>query len=416
MLNLPGPYSPIKQVKAPFTAHVDATMADRDDGTAHSFGSLTRKATLSSVSYVPSGMSPNQSITSSLSSYLTWNNNRIGITASSPYSTKQFFSGATGLPMAPVSPTKEMTRIATKSSLRVLDANNCNNELATSKLFLSRFSAAATTIQKIVRGTAERKKADQLRIIHKSNQAAAQIQALIRRVNQRKLAQKDSAATKIQAFIRAWHTRLNLRVYNLEFQLQKIETTRTRQLAVIEEWKEKEMKEIRQFYGKQAARTEAQARQSQETLDKANKIISLLRRSNKKLRDKNEVLKAAIDQMLEENQMLVEQSSKFGKEGKELLDGMFELNSENTMMINLLAEFEERKRDFEKAIESRDDNIMYENRVGRLYLNTTQALVVAIEDGCDDHELLNVVEEMYLKLDVKSKGIEETEFDLSESA
>lgn len=290
---------------------------------------------------------------------------------------------------------------------------NCN-ELATSKVFLSRFNAAAAVIQKIARGKADRAVADQHRIIQQQNQAAARIQLLARLVIQDKFAMKNKAATKIQAFARGWGRRLTSQVCTLELQLQAIEENRVRELAAIEAWKAKEMIAIRMKYEEQAARTDAKARQNQETLDQANEIISYLRKSNARLRSKNETLRSAIDQLMAENKMLQEQSSKYDN-FKELTDTMGKINSENSTIIRILAEFEGRKLCLEDAIEKRDDHIMFENRVGRLYLNAMQAIVLAVEDVCEDEELVFLVEEMCLQVD-KCKGLEETERDFSESA
>ena len=173
------------------------------------------------------------------------------------------------------------------------------------------------------------------------------------------------------------------------------------------------MQAIRQKYFDPAAVTEAQLQRNKEKIERSHAIINHLRKENKKIRDKNEALRSAMDQLMGENKMLEEQSLKY-RQVKGQVNGMVKVNAENETIVGLLAEMEDRKVFFETAIASRDDRIMFEVRVGRLYLNIIQAIVLCLEDKCDDEDLVFLVEELCLQVG-HGIGLEETERDVSVS-
>ena len=104
-----------------------------------------------------------------------------------------------------------------------------------SKVFLSRYNAASTLIQKIVRARAGRKQARLQRIAVEQERARAMQNAL-----------QEAAAVSLQALIRGWISRRNQHVYLLHVQLERIEHRRQRDLQAIETWKEQQKQFLRE--------------------------------------------------------------------------------------------------------------------------------------------------------------------------
>lgn len=286
--------------------------------------------------------------------------------------------------------------------------NSPKNDFVHTKVFQKRYNAAATTIQRVLRGFFGRYKVVQIL-------SAIKIQTMVRQHRQRLVAHKQNASIVIQAFVRGWRCRVRTRVYQLENELRLIEQRKQRELLDVQAWKEQKMEKIRLSAQSMDKEARQQSFRYKETLAQADKLIKYLRKENKKLRDKNDALQVAINLMFEENKILEKQALEF-KAFAESMNDMFIINHENEALAELLFQFENRKVEFEEAIVCRDERIMFENKVGRLYLNGIQGIVLAIEDACHDEELVYLVEELCLQCNIpgNGSGLDETEQDVSE--
>lgn len=255
-----------------------------------------------------------------------------------------------------------------------------NNVFASSKVFQARYNAAARTIQKIFQ-------------VFVARRAVA-----ILRLAAYELACRHKATEKMQALVRGWQMRLRLQEYKLEFQLRCIEKESVRELADIQKRKVKKMNAIREKYQAKAAKQRTTELQNQESVDTGSEVILYLRKINAEQRASNETVRSAIDQLMAENKMLNDESKKF-VDFQELTTCMDAASTDQNLLVAMLSEFELRKAAFEEAIENRDERIMFENRVGRLYFNTVKDIVVAVEESCNDTDLVYEVEALCLELD-----------------
>lgn len=227
------------------------------------------------------------------------------------------------------------------------------------------------------------------------------------------LNQRTKAATQIQAVVRRLAIAPILKVLQLEFQLRTIEKARISELRAIDEWKAKKMRVVREKYEAKVSIITEQERKTAETVDAAILHISHLRKVNARLRAKNETLRSAIDQLLVENKMLNAEASKYSN-FRELTASMSKADKDNSLKRFMLDEFESRKVALEVAIESRDERIMLENKIGRLYFNATKSIVLHMENTCHDDSLVYTIEDMCLELENRCSGLDETECDGSE--
>jgi IQ calmodulin-binding motif len=300
--------------------------------------------------------------------------------------------------MVPMSPL-----VDTKAAATLPHANG--NKFAFSKVFQTRYNTAATTIQKRVRMLCAQRTFAQLQLL--AHQEAEQ-----RRIQQELLRQKRQAAIKIQSVARSWSVRLNMQVYKLEHQLKVIERSKAQDLAAIARWKVDKKKAIQEKYKAQLAKQKENDRMFQETLDKASQVIGYLRKINARQRVKNDTLRAAIDQLLAENQMLNEESTRYTN-FREITDSMSKASTNKTVLLSVLEEFEQKKLAMQSAIERRDDRIMFENRVGRLYFNAIRGVTVLLETSCTDEDLVYSIESMCLELERKGHGLDASEYENS---
>jgi IQ calmodulin-binding motif len=270
--------------------------------------------------------------------------------------------------------------------------------LSNNKVFQKRYNAAATNIQRVYRGHIHRYEV--ARII-----SAVRIQTIVRQYVQQRIVQKYNAATLIQKIFRGFATRLRSKVYQLEYQLHQIQQCHARELLDIQQKKEGEITSINEVIGQEHLKYMEEKQKLQNTIDDANRIIQYLRKENKKVRDKNETLRVAIDQLIEENDMLERQADEY-KEFAANLDQMKTLNDENAALISIVEQFEQRKQQFDDAIEKRDEFIMLENKMGRLYLHQIQQMVALIEETCIDPYLVAYIEELCIKCNLPGTGLE----------
>lgn len=303
------------------------------------------------------------------------------------------------VPMSPLVPAKSTSRAT------VAQHHATDNKFAFSKVFQTRYNSAATAIQKFVRMVQAKRILGEL-------QLNAHIIAEERRLQQERLRRRVEAAVQIQAVVRSWRVRLHWRVFQLESELQRIERARQRDLVAIAEWKEAKRQAIDKKYKAQRDKADAQDRLHKETLDKANEVIAYLRKVNARQRVKNDTLKAAIDQLLAENQMLNEEAARYAN-FREITDSMSKACTNKNVLLSVLEEFEQKKLAMESAIERRDDRIMFENRVGRLYFNAIRSVTLVLETSCTDEKLVYAVEAMCLELEDKGHGLDASEYENS---
>ena len=278
------------------------------------------------------------------------------------------------------------------------------NELVNNKVFQKKYNTAATTIQRVLRGFFGRYQV--VRIL-----SAIQIQTMLRQRWQRIAIQKQEASVKIQRHVRGWRCRRRTIVFQLEHKLRMIEQQKEQDILDLNAWKVQEMERIRRLAQSTSKEVIQKSGKYKETLENAEKVIKHLRKENKKLRDKNDALQVAINLLLDENKILEKQALEY-KIYTERMTDMVVINHENAALADLLAQFEERKVEFEQALDCRDERIMFENKVGRLYLNGIQSIVVAIGENCDDEDLVFSIEEMCVQCNIpgSGSGLEETEF------
>jgi len=160
-------------------------------------------------------------------------------------------------------------------------------------VFLSRYNAAATRIQKIARGRAGRLFLEQLQLEAAQKRAILEEEAL-----------QKAAVLPLQALVRGWISRRHQREYELLAQLKRIEIRKQRDLQIIEEWKEQQKQILWAQVEAHRAKTDALLRQNDERLAKAKQIIEIIKRDNHTLRENNAALQIAMDQLKEENTVL----------------------------------------------------------------------------------------------------------------
>jgi IQ calmodulin-binding motif len=318
-------------------------------------------------------------------------------------------TGPTRLPtMVPLDTTS--TVVATTKFYTATAATTTHKEsefLTNHKVFQKRYNTMATTIQRIYRGHVQRQNVQQLR-------AVCKIQRMIRHSKQRREEQVNSATIQIQTIFRGWAIRQRAQVYQLEHQLCQIEKRRVRELNEIQEKRESELQRINESIGKEQVQYIQLSQKLQATIEQANTIILCLRKENKKIRDRNDTLHTAIQQLIEENEMLERQAQEY-KIFASNLDRMMEMNDENVALADIVDQCEQRQEQFLEAIERRDEFIMHENQIGRLYLNQIQRMVVLLEESSDDLCLVAFIEELCLKCNLPGTGLEaEDAMDMSE--
>jgi hypothetical protein len=296
------------------------------------------------------------------------------------------------------------TTMQQKGILSKLPPLRSCGELTDHQGFVHRFHVAATTIQCVVRGTFGRRAA----LLAKKQRQARHTALLV-------LARRVDAATKLQALTRGAMLRSHFACRKLELQLERINQAKQRELAEIEVWKNEQCRSIKAEFGKKRAALEKFAKKQQADFDMAKKIINYLRAENKKLREKNEALRNAIEKMIAENKLLSKESSSVSLHCGKLSSGMIQINDQNGFLKSIAEKMEKQIEAFHEAIQLRDDAIMTENRMGRSYFNSIQSMVLTIDEVCDDGNLIDDVDEMYDKMHKNNRGLEETERDLTEN-
>lgn len=254
-----------------------------------------------------------------------------------------------------------------------------------SKVFLSRYNAAATLIQKIARARAGRNQTTVRRITVEQERARAKQNAL-----------QEAAAISLQALVRGWASRRNQRVQLLHVQLERIEHLRQRDLQAIEMWKEQQMQLLREQVKAHMVKTEERFRQNDERINAAKQIIQMIKRENQLLREKNKEIETAMEQLREENDVLEQENADMCCKGQKLAERMAKVNSDNAMMFEALRQMHVYQVNLKETIESSDDHITYEQNVSRCRRNTIRQLVIAIKDTSDDLKLVEQVE-LYLE-------------------
>jgi IQ calmodulin-binding motif len=276
-------------------------------------------------------------------------------------------------------------------------------ELADNSVFLHRFHVAATTIQCVVRGNAGRRAARMAKKERQTRHTALLV-----------LARRDKAATKLQAMTRGAMLRSHFACRKLVIQLERIELAKRRELDEIQAWKNEQTRLIKADFDKKRSALQKKAKKQQADFDMAKKIINYLRAENKKLRERNEALRSAIEKMIAENKLLSKESSSVSLNCGKLSSGMMQINGQNGFLKSVAQQMEKQIEAFEEAIQIRDDAIMTENRMGRGYFNSIQSMVLTIDDVSDDSNLIDKIDEMYEKMH-NNRGLEETERDLTEN-
>ena len=294
--------------------------------------------------------------------------------------------------VSPMATTKIYTPLSSPTK------GNQNEYLTNNKVFQKRYNFAATTIQRVYRGRMHRSRL--VRIV-----SAVRIQTVVRKYMHERIVQKYNASTLLQKLFRGFATRLRSKVYQLEHQLHQIQQCHARELHAIQQKKEEELQSINELIGQEHVKYMKEKSQRQNTIDEANRIIKYLRKENKKVRDKNEALRVAIDQLIEENDMMERQAREY-KEFTANLDQMKVLDNENNTLTFIIEQFEQRKTQFDDAIEKRDEFIMHENKMGRLYLQQIQQMVTLIEETCIDPYLVTYIEDLCIKCNLPGTGLE----------
>lgn len=271
-----------------------------------------------------------------------------------------------------------------------------DKRLITSKVYLHRFHEAAIAIQRIARGFLCRKTITRNKAAIIYYASVVCIQKAIRSFLQRMTQNQTVAAVKVQTVFRGWSYRVHSQVFLLTRKIELIESLRNQELAAIEQGRNKEIRMLKQELVKQQSAAALREKGQDELLKQSERIIKFLQRENKKLREVNDAMHSDMKLMYKENKLMERKRLTVGVQGCALDKDMKQVYGQIHELEHICQQCEHQKKLFEAAIAVRDDYIMGENRLGRLFLNTIQKIVLDLEDRCAESDLVYKVEELCL--------------------
>jgi IQ calmodulin-binding motif len=281
-----------------------------------------------------------------------------------------------------------------------------DQKLLSGKVFLRQFHGAAIVIQRNVRGFQCRKKVSLYKETLQYNSFAAHIQKTIRCYLHRRLLLQTATVVKVQAAFRGWSYRVQSRAFLLTRKLEWIEARRKQDLAAIEQNKNKEVSIMKQELAKQRSAAAVRERKLGALVEQSGSVTTFLRRENKRLREANEALYSKMKLLHKENKLLETQNLTVGVQGSALGKNIKHIHSSVQQLEYICQRCEIQKKQFEAAIFIRDEYIMAENRLGRIFLTCNQRMVLELEDRCQESDLVFQVEELCLAAYDHSESID----------
>jgi hypothetical protein len=290
-------------------------------------------------------------------------------------------------------------RSSTSSASNRFLGNGNAVDISHTKLYRTRIHTAATNIQRIMRGILARNRTIELLREKYITDAAILIQTRVRMMLAKQFVRKTKAILPIQALFRGYHYRKTSHIPRLEMRLERIEQCKKRELWEIQMWKKREMKQIREQWYEQVAKTKAERKENKKAFRESEMIATKLFAENRRLEEQNEALQKDIDELIRENELLMKQSANQKIRTQELTDIMDRVKEESEVLIAVASKLQTKIRSVKRQIQKQEEQMVVEKRLSNKYLITLQTMGLTLGDQCDDDELVMQVEKMCLQCD-----------------
>jgi myosin heavy subunit len=209
----------------------------------------------------------------------------------------------------------------------------------------------------------------------------------------------EKAAIVIQKMMRGWWQRLRFKIVLLQ---HKLNTRKERTDACLDRVKDRfaKQKEIVRTKLENAHRRELEKVTKEEvTASEGQQLIAFLRKENKKLREKNTKIHAAICALKVSNERLSEANNKSDKTYSTLADHAKEIKDTHKKLTKVVPKYKESVDILKEAVELRRQYCLSEHKIKLLYTKCMGTVVEIVESACNDKALANEVVGLCLKLE-----------------
>jgi hypothetical protein len=209
----------------------------------------------------------------------------------------------------------------------------------------------------------------------------------------------QAAATTIQRLVRGHCVRTKLYIQRLERKLARIRRRTRAELQAIEESKKQMMLQMRQQMIQQETRTFKTHMACAETASHGVRVIQHLRHENKNLRNKNDKIARAIAELRHQNERL-EKAATMTVSNESLLTNHYNdhIQSTHRALEIVVPQYQKKLKAMTEAVDIRHQYWTTERKMKILYGQLVGALVEMVEDQCDDQDLVDSVVAMCVEL------------------
>jgi hypothetical protein len=209
----------------------------------------------------------------------------------------------------------------------------------------------------------------------------------------------QAAATTIQRLVRGHCVRTKTYIQRLERKLVNIRRHTRAELQAIEESKKQMMLQMRQQMIQQETRTFKAHMACAETASHGVRVIQHLRYENKNLRNKNDKIARAIAELRHQNERL-EKTATMTVSNESLLTNHYNdhIQSTHQALQIVVPQYEKKLKAMTEALDIRHQYWTTERKMKILYGRLVGALVEMVEDQCVDQDLVDSVVAMCVEL------------------
>ncbi|GAX27011.1 hypothetical protein FisN_9Lh324 [Fistulifera solaris] len=153
--------------------------------------------------------------------------------------------------------------------------------------------------------------------------------------------------------------------------------------------------------------------------EEGDKIISYLKKENKKLRDRTDEMKEEMKEMKDQNSRLIEANASAGASLDSMEKQKLNLASHNTKMAENLKKWQAQNQQLKSDLQNRAAYFRAETKIRHLYEKAMEKIINKLEEECDDADLVEEVTAAQLQCEAlaANKGapaLEETDITMDD--
>ena len=207
------------------------------------------------------------------------------------------------------------------------------------------------------------------------------------------------AATTIQRYVRGWWQRLQFRILHLQYQLDNRSELTAHALGRLQERTQKRKDMIRDKLTKAHMRSIDKETAVEQTRHEGQQVIAYLRKENKKLREKNQKIYAAICALRLNNERLEQANSKSDNSYGTLHDHAKTIKETHEKLKEVVPKYKESVDTLKDAVEQRRQFCVSEHKIKLQYKKCLGTLVDMVETSAKDKTLVDHVVGLCLEME-----------------